>query len=350
MSEYDSYGFKEAFKRYRREMGKGKVFTWRGKRYTTDYKEEVAKKPKEEVVKKTEYTPKSTKVTSKSLPEMNPEYANNVQYRIDVGDKFSDDELRQMRPFDKITYYDNTGYMPSHETGDFEKDMQGLQRELAVFGTTNDPARMDFVRQMYPNAFEEVQRQNTLAKVNLLNQLQFEAGDAPNPYYQEVLDNAAYNANIKYGAENVDAMYKAIGNIPTGAGAYTSPDTRASYYPGMMSAETANLNPITTAFHEEMHNKLQGKDSYIAEEDAVRRITNDFAKKMNLYQGENPVPPSGREINTVAERLMQLNETEPGLANDPINMYAGRVRKPEYSQEGTAGVWSNLLKLLGYTK
>jgi len=41
--------FAEAFKKARKEMGAGKTFTWNGKKYTTDYKEEAGKamtKPK----------------------------------------------------------------------------------------------------------------------------------------------------------------------------------------------------------------------------------------------------------------------------------------------------------------
>ena len=47
--------FKEAFKAARKAQGAGGTFTWNGKLYTTDYKEEVGKKPK-----KKSFAPKSS--------------------------------------------------------------------------------------------------------------------------------------------------------------------------------------------------------------------------------------------------------------------------------------------------
>ena len=47
MAKYDDMSFSKAFAAARKEMGKGKTFTWKGKSYTTDLKEEAAaKKPK----------------------------------------------------------------------------------------------------------------------------------------------------------------------------------------------------------------------------------------------------------------------------------------------------------------
>jgi hypothetical protein len=43
--KYDELSFGKAFNAARKEKGKGKTFTWKGKSYTTNYKEEV-KKPK----------------------------------------------------------------------------------------------------------------------------------------------------------------------------------------------------------------------------------------------------------------------------------------------------------------
>ena len=42
--KYDSMSFGKAFNAARKEKGAGKVFTWKGKRYTTNYKEEEKKK------------------------------------------------------------------------------------------------------------------------------------------------------------------------------------------------------------------------------------------------------------------------------------------------------------------
>lgn len=38
---YDDMSFSKAFAAARKEMGAGKTFTWKGKKYTTDLKEEV---------------------------------------------------------------------------------------------------------------------------------------------------------------------------------------------------------------------------------------------------------------------------------------------------------------------
>jgi hypothetical protein len=40
MAKYDDMSFSKAFAAARKEMGKGKTFTWKGKSYSTDYKEE----------------------------------------------------------------------------------------------------------------------------------------------------------------------------------------------------------------------------------------------------------------------------------------------------------------------
>ena len=42
--KYDDMSFKKAFVAARKAQGSGKVFTWKGKRYTTNTKEDEAKK------------------------------------------------------------------------------------------------------------------------------------------------------------------------------------------------------------------------------------------------------------------------------------------------------------------
>lgn len=42
--KFDDMSFSKAFAAARKEMGKGGTFTWKGKSYTTNYKEEVAPK------------------------------------------------------------------------------------------------------------------------------------------------------------------------------------------------------------------------------------------------------------------------------------------------------------------
>ena len=46
MAKYDDMSFSKAFAAARKEMGKGKTFTWKGKSYTTNLKEEEASKKK----------------------------------------------------------------------------------------------------------------------------------------------------------------------------------------------------------------------------------------------------------------------------------------------------------------
>lgn len=43
MAKYDEMSFGKAFAAARKEMGAGKTFTWKGKKYTTDLKEEAGK-------------------------------------------------------------------------------------------------------------------------------------------------------------------------------------------------------------------------------------------------------------------------------------------------------------------
>lgn len=45
MASYDNMSFGKAFAAARKAMGAGKTFTWKGKSYTTNLKEEKAKKP-----------------------------------------------------------------------------------------------------------------------------------------------------------------------------------------------------------------------------------------------------------------------------------------------------------------
>jgi len=44
MAKYDDMSFSKAFAAARKEMGKGKTFTWKGKSYSTNLKEEEAPK------------------------------------------------------------------------------------------------------------------------------------------------------------------------------------------------------------------------------------------------------------------------------------------------------------------
>jgi len=62
MAKYDDMSFKKAFAAARKEKGSGKTFTWKGKRYTTNYKEEESKAP----AKSKRPTKRPTKKTEKS--------------------------------------------------------------------------------------------------------------------------------------------------------------------------------------------------------------------------------------------------------------------------------------------
>jgi hypothetical protein len=62
MAKYDDMSFKKAFAAARKEKGAGKVFTWKGKRYTTNYKEEESKAP----AKSKRPTKRPTKKSEKS--------------------------------------------------------------------------------------------------------------------------------------------------------------------------------------------------------------------------------------------------------------------------------------------
>ena len=67
--KYDDMSFKKAFNAARKAQGAGKVFTWKGKRYTTDLKEEVSKKKK---VTKPKPRPKSGAAKKTVRPKKRP--------------------------------------------------------------------------------------------------------------------------------------------------------------------------------------------------------------------------------------------------------------------------------------
>lgn len=67
--KYDDMSFKKAFNAARKAQGAGKVFTWKGKRYTTDLKEEVSKKKK---VIKPKPRPKSGAAKKTVKPKKRP--------------------------------------------------------------------------------------------------------------------------------------------------------------------------------------------------------------------------------------------------------------------------------------
>jgi len=67
--KYDDMSFKKAFNAARKAKGAGKVFTWKGKRYTTDLKEEVSKKKK---VTKPKPRPKSGAAKKIVKPKKRP--------------------------------------------------------------------------------------------------------------------------------------------------------------------------------------------------------------------------------------------------------------------------------------
>jgi len=67
--KYDDMSFKKAFNAARKSQGAGKVFTWKGKRYTTDLKEEVSKKKK---VTKPKPRPKSGSTKKTVKPKKRP--------------------------------------------------------------------------------------------------------------------------------------------------------------------------------------------------------------------------------------------------------------------------------------
>ena len=65
--KYDNMTFKKAFAAARKALGAGKVFTWKGKRYTTNLKEEEKKK-----VTKPKSRPKSGTIKKSPRPKKRP--------------------------------------------------------------------------------------------------------------------------------------------------------------------------------------------------------------------------------------------------------------------------------------
>ena len=68
--KYDDMTFKKAFVAARKAKGPGKVFTWKGKRYTTNTKEDEAKKNKK--VTKPKIRPKSGAPKKSLKPKKRP--------------------------------------------------------------------------------------------------------------------------------------------------------------------------------------------------------------------------------------------------------------------------------------
>tara|TARA_R100000654_G_C2607105_1_gene116042 strand:- start:42 stop:530 length:489 start_codon:yes stop_codon:yes gene_type:complete len=68
--KYDDMTFKKAFVAARKAKGAGKVFTWKGKRYTTNTKEDEAKKNKK--VTKPKIRPKSGAPKKSLKPKKRP--------------------------------------------------------------------------------------------------------------------------------------------------------------------------------------------------------------------------------------------------------------------------------------
>jgi len=59
VAKYDELSFKKAFAAARADLGKGGTFTWKGKSYSTNLKEEPAKTAKKDVAPKTSVRPRA---------------------------------------------------------------------------------------------------------------------------------------------------------------------------------------------------------------------------------------------------------------------------------------------------
>ena len=73
MAKYDDMSFGKAFAAARKELGKGKTFTWKGKSYTTNLKEEAATPKKKDSVPVPPPRPESvTRRSGAEIAEMKP--------------------------------------------------------------------------------------------------------------------------------------------------------------------------------------------------------------------------------------------------------------------------------------
>ena len=72
--KYDDMSFSKAFAAARKAEGSGKTFTWKGKSYTTNYKEETG--PKKSVTKS------EGKLTSSPRPKMRPKSESEITVSI----------------------------------------------------------------------------------------------------------------------------------------------------------------------------------------------------------------------------------------------------------------------------
>ena len=93
MAKYDDMSFSKAFAAARKEMGKGKTFTWKGKSYTTDLKEEAAAKKSKKKDSVPVPPPRPSNIGGAPIKEMEPSSTKSQRTMSMRGGKITETNL-----------------------------------------------------------------------------------------------------------------------------------------------------------------------------------------------------------------------------------------------------------------
>lgn len=130
--------FSEAFAKARKEQGPGGVFTYKGKKYSTNRADDKAKTAKNNIEKKTDITPvKKPKTETKKVKEVKREKESiKGEDELSLSDKVKNIKDRILRPNARQFIYDVFG-----GSGDITEDDYG-------------PEYLDSMRQLAQNAID----------------------------------------------------------------------------------------------------------------------------------------------------------------------------------------------------
>jgi len=97
MAKYDDMSFSKAFAAARKEMGKGKTFTWKGKSYTTDLKEEAAAKKSKKKDSVPVPPPRPSNIGGAPIKEMEPSSTKSQRTMSMRGGKITETKLGEKK-------------------------------------------------------------------------------------------------------------------------------------------------------------------------------------------------------------------------------------------------------------
>lgn len=104
--QYDDMSFGKAFNAARKKLGAGKVFTWKGKKYTTNTKEDEAKKKKAPVKPKPRPKSGAPKSSPRPKPRPSPKKSNPNKSGTDSRGRTRDMRVADIKRIMKEEYGD----------------------------------------------------------------------------------------------------------------------------------------------------------------------------------------------------------------------------------------------------